>query len=77
MHMVASEMDKVAQIHQDIRRIFAEGDLAVVQSLLTFSPRDRGIAAVDILRFEDGKIVEHWDVQQPVPETSLNNNPMV
>jgi predicted SnoaL-like aldol condensation-catalyzing enzyme len=39
-------------------------------------PGDRGLAVVDIIRLEDGKIVEHWDVVQEVPETSLNNNTM-
>ena len=60
----------------DIRRIVAEGDLVVAHSHLTMSGNDAGTVVVDIFRLEDGKIVEHWDVMQPFPETSLNDHPM-
>ncbi|MDQ4071035.1 MAG: nuclear transport factor 2 family protein [Actinomycetota bacterium] len=60
----------------DVRRVVAEGDLVVTHSLLTVGATDRGTAAVDIFRLEDGKIVEHWDVLQPVPETAANDNTM-
>ena len=33
-------------------------------------------AIVDIFRVENGKIVEHWDVIQDVPEKSANDNTM-
>jgi predicted SnoaL-like aldol condensation-catalyzing enzyme len=39
-------------------------------------PGQRGTAIVEIFRLEDGKIVEHWDVMQQVPETSANPNSM-
>jgi predicted SnoaL-like aldol condensation-catalyzing enzyme len=63
-------------LHVEIRRVVAEGDHVVTHSLITTGPDDRGTAAVDIFRLEDGKVVEHWDVLQPVPETAANDNTM-
>jgi predicted SnoaL-like aldol condensation-catalyzing enzyme len=58
------------------KRIIAEGNYVVMHSHLILKPGERGMAVVDIFRFENGKIVEHWDVAQEVPETSANNNTM-
>ena len=64
------------ELHIDIKRTVAEGDLVVTHGLITTSAEDRGTAAADIFRLEDGKIVEHWDVLQPVPEDAENDNTM-
>ena len=60
----------------EIKRVIAEGDLVVTHGLLKFSPEDRGSAFADIMRLKDGKIVEHWDVVQEVPENPANDNSM-
>jgi len=63
-------------IHYSIKRLIAEGNLVAVHSHGVFTPGERGLAIVDILRVEGCKIAEHWDVAQPVPEKSANNNGM-
>ena len=42
----------------------------------TTDDKDPGLAAIDIFRLEEGKIVEHWDVVQPVPAKPANENGM-
>ena len=59
-----------------VRRSVAEGDLVVLHVEAYPNPQHRGLAIIDIFRFENGKIVEHWDVIQPVPETARNTNTM-
>ncbi|MBL8549422.1 MAG: nuclear transport factor 2 family protein [Hyphomonadaceae bacterium] len=64
------------QMTCEVKRIIVDGNLAAVHSHVKPTPEHRGFAVVDILRVENGMIVEHWDVIQPVPETSRNNNTM-
>jgi predicted SnoaL-like aldol condensation-catalyzing enzyme len=60
----------------DIKRVIAEGELVVLHVHSRAKLNDRGRAIIDIFRVADGKIVEHWDVIQPVPEKSANTNTM-
>lgn len=60
-----------------IKRVVAEGDLVVIHSHVQRVLNERGAALVDIFRVQDGKIVEHWDVVQPIPESSANANGML
>jgi predicted SnoaL-like aldol condensation-catalyzing enzyme len=74
---VHSYVEQFPQLSIEIKRAIAEGDLVMTHGLLKTSPEDRGTAAADIFRLDrNGKIVEHWDVLQPVPETSANDNTM-
>ncbi|MFI5783482.1 nuclear transport factor 2 family protein [Nocardia sp. NPDC051570] len=76
VEFVSGLTTQVPELRYDIKRLIAEGDLVVVHSLITTSSEDRGAAVVDIVRVRDGKLVEHWDVVQPVPEATTNDNTM-
>jgi predicted SnoaL-like aldol condensation-catalyzing enzyme len=54
--------------HSDIKRVFADGDHVILHVHAVREPGTRGSAIVDIFRLENGKIVEHWDVVQEIPE---------
>jgi len=59
-----------------IKRAFADGDFVILHVHAIREPGERGVAIVDIFRLENGKVVEHWDVIQPIPEKAANDNGM-
>ena len=60
----------------EVKRVIAEGDLVVTHSHVRQKPEDLGAAVVHIFRFENGKIVELWDLGQSIQDTSVNKNGM-
>jgi predicted SnoaL-like aldol condensation-catalyzing enzyme len=62
-------------VRSEIKKVIAEGDYVVlhVHSRRTST---RQLAIIEIFRLENSKVVEHWDVVQEIPETSLNSNGM-
>ena len=60
----------------EIKKVLAEGDYVILHAHGVRVPGDRGSAIIDIFKLENGKIVEHWDVMQPIPESAVNQNGM-
>lgn len=68
--------EKFPNSKSEIKRSFVDGDYVILHVHAVREPGTRGSAIVDIFKLENGKIVEHWDAVQPIPETSANNNGM-
>lgn len=68
------------ELRQEVKRTVAQGDLVTVHTRQTRNAAERasgrGVAVIDIFRLEHGRIVEHWDVVEDVPEKSANDNSM-
>jgi predicted SnoaL-like aldol condensation-catalyzing enzyme len=62
-------------LHLDFKRVLVDGDLVAVHSSLA-GIGEHGSVVVDLFRVKDGKLVEHWDVIEAVPATSVNKNTM-
>lgn len=67
-HTPQANDDSAPKRCYNIQRVVAQNDIVVVHSKVTTAT---GVdAIVDIMRVRDGKLVEHWDVVQPVPEAT-------
>ena len=60
----------------DIKQVIAEGDKVVLHVHSTRDDGTPGRAIIDIFRVVNGKVVEHWDVIQDIPEKASNTNGM-
>ena len=57
-------------------RAVAEGELVALHTHQTWPGNDEYVT-MDFFRFDEhGKIVEHWDAMQQIPEVSAHNNTM-
>lgn len=60
----------------EVKHALQDGDMVAVHSHMCPRPDNRGVAIVHLFRFESGKIAELWDLGQPVPEQTVNENGM-
>jgi predicted SnoaL-like aldol condensation-catalyzing enzyme len=71
--------EKFPNNKSEIKRVFAEGNYVIVHVHAVREPGTRGNAIFDLFRLDDnGKVVEHWDAVQPIPDpaTAKNKNGM-
>jgi predicted SnoaL-like aldol condensation-catalyzing enzyme len=62
--------------HSEIKKVLADGDYVILHVHAVREPGARGLAIIDIFKVDNGRIVEHWDVIQEIPEKTANNNGM-
>jgi predicted SnoaL-like aldol condensation-catalyzing enzyme len=59
----------------DVKRIIVDGDYAVIHLRGRSGPDGEGGTVADIYRLHKGKIIEHWDVLQPIASKTINPHP--
>lgn len=77
--MMEASMTRNPELTHEVKRVvWGDADLFAVHFHFRREAGTRGHAIIDILRVEDGYIVEHWDVMQEVPDqaTCKNQNGM-
>ncbi len=57
-------------------RVIADGDMVLTHRRVTSDSDPRGTVFADLFRVRGGKVIEHWDVVQPIPEFSVSGRSM-
>jgi predicted SnoaL-like aldol condensation-catalyzing enzyme len=57
-----------------VKHVLGDGDLVAVHSQMVLVPGKTELAALHLVRFEGDRIVEFWDVAQPIPEGLPNQD---
>jgi len=68
--------EKFPDFRSEIKRSLADGDYVILHVHNVPTPGSRSNAIIDIFPLESGKVVEHWDVRQEIPEQAENSNTM-
>ena len=78
-HIAASAVSKrIADLEKTLKvqRALEDGIYVAVFSEVHMKPGDLGVGVVHMFRFEGERIVELWDVGQPVPAKAVNEHGM-
>ncbi|RVU07238.1 polyketide cyclase [Novosphingobium umbonatum] len=59
----------------EVKRIIVDGNMAVIHLYGRAGSVGSGGTVADIYRLKDGKIVEHWDILQPIAANTKNPHP--
>jgi len=59
----------------DVKRVLVDGEFAAVHLNGRLDASGLGVAVMDLYRFQQGRIVEHWDAIQPVTLSEANAHP--
>jgi predicted SnoaL-like aldol condensation-catalyzing enzyme len=60
----------------EIKQAFVDGDMVILHLHVTRYPGHPGWSVIELMRVENEKVVEHWDIFQPVPNETANANGM-
>lgn len=77
LRFVRFRRENFPDAHNEVKRVITEGDLVALHVHSVLVPGTPGRMIVDIFRVDGGKVVEHWDVIQAIPERHfppLNDN---
>ena len=61
-----------SMVYRDVFKLIGQGNLVMTYSQVDFDGAD--MAVFDLFRVEDGRIVEHWDNMEPIPEGPQPNS---
>jgi hypothetical protein len=75
--VMVEEQERAAGRKSETARMIADGDLVLTHRRVTTKADPRGVAHADLYRVRDGKMVEHWEVIQPIPSFSVAGHSMV
>jgi predicted SnoaL-like aldol condensation-catalyzing enzyme len=76
VQFISGMQKKHPKLKAVISKALADDDLVALHVHLTREPNDPGLAVAEFFRLKNGKIIEHWDVLQPVPEKTASGNSM-